>query len=236
MTSRLGKLGVVALVALPLALQAERSADACGYAIEVRTDPLAQAVSTAERASAGGDQRAAVGKLLSVAPDLWSKKAGSSYVGDRALRVAARAIVRSNGDVSPSEVIRTKTKATNASDRPDHGVEWASKLLEGFAAKTKGEPETMTDLAEALERLPGRRSEAKALLGSLEKQDLMTSAFGYAALARIRANPAPEAPSFIAVPLATFEHGALLVDLARCRSLTKSSTICREPKNAKSGD
>lgn len=234
MTSRMGKAGIVAFLAASMALPTQKSADACGYAIEVRVDPTAQAVSSAEKASASGDQKGAVNKLLSVAPDLWRKKVGGSYVGDRALRVAARAVVRSNGDLTPPRgTIPAKLEAAPADA---HGFDWASKVLEGFAAKTSGEPESMTDLGEALERIPTRRGEAKALLTSLEQKDLITNAFGYAALARIRANPAPKAPSFISVPLATLEHGSLLVDLARCRSLTKSPSICKEPDREKSVD
>jgi hypothetical protein len=53
-------------------------------------------------------------------------------------------------------------------------------------------PRDASNLAEALEALPEGRAEAKTILEGLAKEDLITSAHGYAALARMRAEAADE--------------------------------------------
>lgn len=203
------------------------SADACENGVEFRIDPLVQAVSSAESAAAKGDQRSAMSSLLKVAPDLRSRKLGASNVSNRAIRVAARSIVRSNGEVGFS--------AAPSDDDRTSNLAWASQVMRGLSVQSPSEPETMADLGEALERSYDQRGEARRLLTFLEKSDTMTSPFGYAALARIKAKAPEKQPSWLAAPLVTLDRGTARVDLARCKAMTKTPAICETPAPTKKG-
>lgn len=228
---RSAAIGAAALSVIAVAAPSPR-ADACGHSMGVRVDPLVQAVSTAEGQSSKGDQKAAMATLRAAAPDIAHRKLGGSAdakLGDRALRVAARAIVRSNGDV------RLPGLPGVASPSGDDDMKWATLVLRGVAARST-DPQSLADLGEALERSPATHREARRLLEPLERGDTMTSAFGYAALGRIKATAPAEIPSWLAAPLVALDAGTRLVDVARCKAMIKSPSVCGEgPDGADAG-
>lgn len=214
-------IGAAALTVLAVAAPTPR-ADACGHSMGRRIDPLVQAVSDAEGLSSKGEQKAAMARLRAAAPDIAHRKLGGSAdakLGDRALRVAARAIVRSNGDVRLPGIPGVAT-ATG-----DDDMKWATLVLRGIAARST-DPQSLADLGEALERSPSSHREARRLLEPLERGDTMTSAFGYAALGRIKAKAPERTPSWLGAPLVALDAGTRLVDVARCKAMIKSPSMC----------
>jgi hypothetical protein len=220
MTQARAMLATAALMLTAIAV-APPSADACGNGVEHRVDPLVKAVSLAEALSANGDQRSAMATLVGAAADLRTRKLGAgsaSKLTNKALRVAARAIVRSDGKVGLTAGAKGSTR--------DDDLAWATSVMRGVAAQSASDPQAMADLGEALERSPKTRREARRLLEPLEQGNTLASAYGYAALARIKAAPTEDAPSWLAAPLVSLDQGTRAVDLARCKRMTKTPSIC----------
>jgi hypothetical protein len=81
-------------------------------------------------------------------------------------------------------------------------------------------PDRLADLGEALASVADHREEATRMLEYLAERDLMTSAHGWAALARLRRASGNAAGA----------DGAL----ARCRTRTKIQSVCRADATASS--
>ncbi len=107
--------------------------------------------------------------------------------------------------------------------------------MKGVAARSSSDPQALADLAEALERSPGGDREARRLLEPLERGDTMPTAFGYAALGRIKAAAPEKAPSWLGAPLVALDAGTRLVDVARCKAMIKSPSICGEAEETDPG-
>ena len=82
-------------------------------------------------------------------------------------------------------------------------------------------PSYQTDLGEALSKVPAHQEEALKMLGELSEKDLLTSAEGYAALARLQAEKG-DAPAREAA-------------VKRCETMTKDPKVCDVPDAADPG-
>jgi hypothetical protein len=141
---------------------------------------------------------------------------------DRLLGVEALAVVRSGGRLHLDGAAEGEGRAA------ERAIEAALGTLEKIAAARPKDVLAKVDVAEALSRLPERRDEARAVLEDLERKNVLPSAWGYAALVRLRADPAPGAPGLVAGPLAALNAPAAGVALGRCRSMTRDDAVCAE--------
>jgi hypothetical protein len=208
------------------------TASACenGYVIQV--DPRTGAVSDAEKLVNLGKPDEAARRLLSVDRSFATATPGKSRLSDRALVVLAKAVVRSDGRVTideakSGEARSTKAKTNEGGGASERNVAWSVGVLRALASKRSDDPGLASDLGEVLSRVPSEKAEARRVLESLEKRDVVASAYAYAALARLRAERASDAPAFLKAPLGAFESARRELELARCAGMTKAPSICR---------
>ena len=195
---------------LPVAAaSAPGAASACGTAVYREIDTSAQLVASAEQALAEGRYAKAAAKAVQAYPALKIVKAGTVPLADRALRILALASVRADGGVAVNGF-----KSASAIDRATN-LAWSVETLRDLNAKRPNNPSYQTDLGEALAKAPGGHDEAKKLLGELADKDLLTSAEGYAALARLRAENGDNAARDEAVK--------------RCEAMSKTPRLCAVP-------
>jgi hypothetical protein len=199
-------------------------ASACGNAVEVVVDPRAEAVSGAENALKSGDSTGAARRVLTLYPALRGARiepASHEPLLVRSAHILAVAIVRTDGRTSFGE---------STSWARSGNLEWAvttlrevsawkqhqetSRVLANRNAKVES-PDLAADLGEALAMQPHTRAEAKKLLESLDRRDLLGSAHAYRALAKLRAEDG--------------EADASRVALDRCRMRAKRPETCVLP-------
>lgn len=167
---------------VPVALAAQPTeAVACGESIAFEVDPNVLLLSHAETSLNGGKPRAAALDAIKVFPKIKTLAPGSSVLLPRAQRILAMAIVRTDGLLTAGKDFQAST-----SDERRSNLEWAVATLRRLSIAKKNNPAADTDLGEALARLPETQPEALATLDKLARKDLVTSAHGYAALARLR--------------------------------------------------
>ncbi len=200
------------VVAPALVSAAPRPASACGSFVYREIDTSAQLVSQAETSLADGHYAKAAAKVVQAFPALKIVKPGSVPLADRALHILALASVRSDGALAVNGF-----KSATAADRATN-LAWSVAVLRGLNAKRVNNPAYQTDLGEALAKTPGGHEEAKKILGELAEKDLLTSAEGYAALARLRAEAGDNAARDEAVK--------------RCEAMSKTPRGCAVPAGA----
>ncbi len=194
------------------------AASACGSALyfnnlsnELR--PLgpsaSELVAQAEQALSEGKQAKAAATAVQAYPALKLVKVGTLPLADRALRILALASVRSDGGI-----VSGGFKGRSPADRAAN-LEWSVTVLRGLNARRLNNPTYQTDLGEALARVPAHQEEAAKLLGELADRDLLTTAEGYAALARLRA--------------ASGDKSARDALVKRCEVMTKTPAVCSVP-------
>ena len=195
---------------LPVGLAAAPGqATACGTAVYREIDSNAALVAKAESALGAGNNRLAAVHAVKAFPALRIVKPGTLPLADRALRILALATTRSDGAMTLGTM-----KGKTAADRATN-LEWSIATLRGLSAKRGNNPSFQTDLGEALARVPAHHAEAKKILGGLADKDLLTSAQGYAALARLKADAG--------------DANARLAAVKRCEAMTKTPKICEVP-------
>jgi hypothetical protein len=210
---------VTSLAALVVIAARPTVADACLHSVSVRTDPNVAIVTEAERLVEQGNPADAAKWVLRSSAQPMNKKPGDGPLSDRALQVLARAAVRSDGAVfpglgeAPTEAEREASKA------------WAVKTLRAFEEKAPTDPQLDTLLAEALASQPEGRTEAKRTLLTLAKKDMVTTAFGYAALVKVAGAPSGT-PSSIAAPVDAMMAGSIALAKLRCETMSKDKGIC----------
>jgi hypothetical protein len=202
-------MSVVLPVALAMSAAAPGAASACGTAVYREIDTGSQIVAQAEQALGDGNQQKAATKALQAFPALKIVKPGTVPLADRALRILALASVRTEGALSPTNVM-TRVAAERTSN-----LEWSIGVLRSLSAKRLGNPSYQTDLGEALSKVPAYHAEATRILGGLADKDLLTTAEGYAALARLRA--------------ASGDGAARDAAVKRCEAMTKTPRVCAVP-------
>ncbi len=195
---------------LPLgAAAAPGAASACGTAVYREIDSGSQLVAKAEQALSDGKLASAASRAVQAFPALKIIKPGQLPLADRALRIMALVTVRSDGGISPAAGL-TKVDAERSAN-----LEWSIGVLRGLNTKRMNNPSYQTDLGEALAKVPAYHGEALKILGELAEKDLLTSAEGYAALARLRAENG--------------EGDARDAAVKRCEAMTKTPQVCAAP-------
>jgi hypothetical protein len=194
-------------------------ADACGNEVFVRIDPNIAILKEADRLVDNGNPSEAMNWVQKSTVLPMKKKPGEGPLSDRALQVLARAAVRSDGAVFPG-IGATPTESERAASKA-----WAVKTLRAFDEKTPTDPQIDTLLAEALASQPEGRAEARRTLLYLAKKDMVTSAFGYAALAKVAGSPAGT-PAPVAAPVDAMMAGTIALAKLRCETRSKDKGIC----------
>jgi hypothetical protein len=222
------KSGFVARVVLAVGLMAgavsmTADADACGDEVAPAIDYRIMGVARAEQTMRDGNHLAAAGSVLRMIPHARASKPGNHAVFARALRILAVATARSGGVLPlekevPDYVLGAWAGKQDA-DKTSN-LEWAVNTLRVMNEQKKNDPGIQTDLGEALAAMPGHETEALALLGGLAEKDLMTSAEGYAALARLRDKSGDAAGRDAASK--------------RCETMSKNASVCGIASVAKS--
>jgi hypothetical protein len=195
---------------LPVAVAAAPGeASACGTAVYREIDSSAMLVAEAESALSQGKHARAAAKAVQAFPALKIVKPGTLPLADRALRILALASVRSDGNIAAGTM-----KNATAADRSGN-LEWSIETIRKLSAKRGNNPSYQTDLGEALSKVASHHDEALKVLDELADKDLLTSAEGYAALARMRAEKGDAAAREAAQK--------------RCEAMTKTPKICEIP-------
>jgi len=125
----------------------------------------------------------------------------------KVLRMMALAIARLDGKVEASGPFQATKPGMRALN-----VGWAIATLRELNAQRPNDPVLEAELGEALAHDKDQLAEALKILSRLAAKDVMGSARGYAALARIRQQTGDAAGSAEAAK--------------RCRTMTKTPTIC----------
>ena len=224
------KIALLVLSLVPLALAAMPTpADACGGAVFQErfiapkpTPP--QLVAKGEKQLEEGSPQLALRQAKDAYGDLAKSQPGKDAIKNRALRLAAIATVRSNGDLSvaPAPTVSTKdawgdtvTRAKPVDQSPDAKqarLEWAIGTLRALHTQSPDNPSVEADLGEALSSVAGHESEAFDRLSKLADKDLLGSPSAYAVLAKLRAQQGLTKKSVEAVQ--------------RCREMTRTPAVC----------
>lgn len=200
---------------------------ACGNGVELEIERAASAVAQAENTTNRGFHADALKLLAFMFPNGQPR---SDFLGQRAQLVAARAIARTGGRVGLLGI-----EAKEGGELSN--LHLAGRFVQERLEKKPDDPALRTDYAEVLAAIPEKQSEARRILVELERKDLMGSAFGYAALARLRSTPrtaktGKELPSWLAAPLETLDRAPREVDVARCERMALEDGVCaRETKS-----
>ncbi len=218
MLSRLSLFTIPLGVGLALLASAERGR-ACGNEVEARVDFRIALLANAERNTSEGRHRLALDALKIVLPKTGSEPTGDPLV-DRAFALAALGVARVDGRYDLRGV---ETKGERG---PSEALATALSLAEHFHRAKKDDSVAKTNFAEVLSHFPNRRGEAKRLLSELEEKDMMTSAYGYAALARLRADAGVGAPPWLSPALTALERAPQEVAKARCARMASVKEIC----------
>jgi hypothetical protein len=182
-------------------------ADACINGIEFEVNPKVIALHGAEAALRVRNLREAGRLALSALPN-WRKLApGKTNLEQRAVRVLAIVIVRTGG------AWHERGNLTENEAQQDN-LKNAVRLLRLRAISKIADASRVTDLGEALERV-GEYTEARQVLESIASTTSITSAEGWAALARLRARDGDEPGRLHAQTM--------------CRAMTTKKQICLTP-------
>ncbi len=213
------------------------SATACGNGVERRINAQVQLVAKAERVLAEGEAQKAAALLLPSYPSIRGTSAGRGPSTDRALRVMATAVVRAGGSLDAAIGGKAPFAAKADGERAKN-ISWAINTLKQFLGGRKGASAAQTVYAEALAASHRKTDRDLALkqLTQLEADDVMGSAYGYAALAQLRrAAVAEDNASWLKAVLRRMHEPGALIAEARCRKMTKNQSICSKADMLKSG-
>ena len=157
-------------------------ARACINEVAVQLDPHVAAVAHADRALSEGRPLEAARLAIGTFPALRDATPSRDALRTRALRVMAVATVRLDGDLAVGLGWASSTPEQKKANR-----DWAVTSLRRIAIWKLDQPESLTDLGEALATRPETRDEALRILELLARAPVMTTPQGWAALARLRA-------------------------------------------------
>ncbi len=208
----------LAFAATALAGLDPAASEACINGVEVQIDPRVQMLANAEADAAEGRILDALAATELAFPGRGPAK---SPLHERALVVTAKAIARSEGRYGPGG-----KAAADEAIRAEN-LTFAASVLEARLQKLPSDAASRTDLAEALSMLPARRKEAALMLGELEQRNVMASAHGYRALAKVRKEAGQGKPGWLAAPLAAFAAAPREMALARCERMATTKDVCR---------
>lgn len=202
------RVAMAAVLALPLFGAAEQAALACENGVQIVVDIQTPKIARAEKALNEGKLTLAAVGVLQVFPHIRSAPAGLGSLTAKALRIMAIAAVRTDGALTAGEQWRGVTAEEKSAN-----IDWAITTLRALNKARAKAPSLQTDLGEALAKVDKHHAEALKILGGLADKDLITSAQGYAALARLRE--------------AAGDKEGTAAALKRCESMAKSPGVCR---------
>jgi hypothetical protein len=160
----------------------------------------------AERDAEQGNLAAALTAVLDAEPRIVNASVGLRANQDYALRLAVRILARA--EKPPLEGF----------PNDEEQMKWAylqvRKLRE--AAPT---PSLSTDFGEIASRIPTERIEAQKILETLDRDQTMASAFGYAALARLRREIGQDTAKIAGAPLRALSAASSEVAVLRCKKM-----------------
>ena len=206
--SLLASAALVSALALPFIGLTEGTAGACENGVLMVVDTKTPLIARAEKALNEGQFTPAAVGVMQVFPKIKNTPAASSPLASRGLRIMALAIARTEGALSVGGVFSGATP-----DERTANLEWAITTLRNLSKLRPHVPFLKTDLAETLSKVPQYRPEALSILTDLADKDLITSAHGYATLARLREASGDKAGGEAA--------------LKRCEAIAKKPNICR---------
>lgn len=210
-----------------LALFGHTTAQACHNGYEPRINPKVGGVAHAERLVNEGYPGPALASVASLYPGIASQKLGRDPLADRALLVAARAVVRTDGEI-PLAFGGAAARSGDRTER-EQRLGWALEVLRAQSVRKPSDPTAATDLGEALERFPEHRGEARRMLADLEQRDVVASAQAHGALARLRRARGAELQPWAKATLGAIEAASVELEIARCRARAnaKDDRSCR---------
>ncbi len=191
MLSRRFIVSTLAIVTASFVAIAGKDAVACGgewYPV-IRVDPRIHGVAQAEKALNEGRAAAAGASVVRMIPHIRSLDGTKNALIARAERVLALALARNAGALPSEREIPREVQSTwlgkDAAERALN-LSWAVRVLERQSDENKDDPALLTDLAEAMAEVDGRRERARDILEALAKSDLVSTPQGYRALAELR--------------------------------------------------
>lgn len=203
--------GAIGLSVLALA---PSDGSACVNETERVVVPTTGSLVAAEKQANEGDLDAAIKSLMGAQPRISIASAGMSPDKDRAIRVAARILARASSGPFPNF------------PNDEEQLKWGFLNVRKMREKSPDDPSILTDFGEIGARLPTERHEAMQVLARLEEKDLVASAFGYAALGRMRAEIGADTAKVASAPLRALEAGKREISMMRCKKLAKDPTLC----------
>lgn len=189
-----------------------------GEPVDLRIDLVAQAE---QDLAAGKYQAAAVRVLRDMSYVRGLDKLTLDPLNNRSMRVLAVAFARSGGQLGAAAArlpasVRSKY-AGDSSEARQANLEWSVKALKALRKHKKDDVTLKTELAEAMAQVPAKQANAKKMLESLARKDLLTSPEGYRALGHLRG-------------LAGDADGKENA-LQRCRNMARDAATCDLPGN-----
>lgn len=184
-------------------------AAACMNGVERVVDTTNQRVRNAESLLAAGKYQRAVKEALEIFPQALRGDHSDARQGlyERAQRIVALAVVRSQGAVKLGPGLAGKTDAER-----DINLAWAAGMLRLHIARGDGSVVLSEQLAEALAQRPAERHEAHAILKELASGDIMATARGWAVLATLEKSRGDADAAALAV--------------RRCKEVSAEATVC----------
>lgn len=175
--------------------------------------PSGAKFSSAERQAEEGDLSGALASVLAIEPRISNASVGLRPNQDYALRLAARIIARSI------------TPPLAGFPNDEEQIKWAYLQVRKQKEATPT-PSLLTDFGEIASRIPSERSDAIKTLETLDAEGTMASSFGYATLARLRAETGRESARVVGAPLQALAAGMRQIAVVRCQKLAKGAKHC----------
>lgn len=209
------------VVALSIAMVGELStAEACGNGVEYETERGVAAIARAEALLNQGKEQLATRTALEAFSRPKRLVPNRRGLTARALRVFAVAQVRQGG------ILEVPGFETNSEAAIKNNLAWATGILTVLHLRSPKDAALETELAEAYAKLDEHHQEALAILQRLAKADRLTSAQGYAALARLLRNQAADQAWFLRAPLLALSEPMAQLAEQRCSRMSRGAAYC----------
>lgn len=203
------KAALAVAFALPLMGGPAAPAEACENGVELVVDTVTPRVARAEKALNEGKYTLAAVGIVQVFPRIDKARVTQSPIAGRALRIMALAVTRTDGSLTAGKHWQGTTPEAKAQN-----LQWAIDTLRALHTLYPKKPAVETDLAEALSKVDAHKGEALEILTRLAAKDLITSAQGYAALAKLRDRAGDKSGGAEATK--------------KCESMAKKLEVCRQ--------
>ncbi|MEO1269115.1 MAG: hypothetical protein AAFX99_13520 [Myxococcota bacterium] len=166
------------------------TASACVNEMRHRLDRNVHLLSKSERLLDQGKHREALRLVMGSFPHAFGRSKSEPWA-ERARMVAAVAVVRTRGRYA----FRAGAGLVRSKRAQDRNIARAVSMLGALRTRTPQSTVLQARYAEGLALNPRHAQRARKLLEDLAQRDLLTDAYAYAALARLRADQGDEAQS-----------------------------------------